>query len=414
MLALIGTGDRYAVATRGKWHAEGKWVWRWKDWIDRRWMRKYNDLPEMPAESPSAIALQLAGSKEQNVVNNSDMRCMGCGAKVSANILSRVIADLAPVERPEVVAGIHSPDDAALVKVPSAGMLVHTVDHLSAIVSDPYLFGKIAANHALSDIFAMGAEPQTALAILSVPHSTERKVESTVRQLMVGAVEVLNEANTSLVGGHTSEATDLTLGFAVNGHVADGKAFQKRGLKTGDKLILTKPLGIGALFAADMRFKAQGRWIEAALESMLQSNQHAARVFSEFEANACTDITGFGLIGHLIEMCRPGRFGIDLDLDSLTSLIGATDVMQQNIFSSLHPQNEAHFSGEIFFANQATRMHEHYPLLFDPQTSGGLLASVPAAQAEGCLNALKASGLDHAAVIAEVSEIRIDAPLVAI
>lgn len=414
MLALIGTGDRYAVATRGKWHAEGKWVWRWKDWIDRRWMQKYNDLPKMPVQPPSSIALQLAGNDDVETLNNSDMRCMGCGAKVSANILSRVIADLAPVERSEVIAGIHAPDDAALVKAPGGGVLVHTVDHLSAIVNDPYLFGKIAANHALSDIFAMGAEPQTALAILSVPHSTERKVESTVRQLMVGAVEVLNNANTSLIGGHTSEASDLTLGFAINGYVADGEALQKQALEIGDKLILSKPLGVGALFAADMRFKAQGRWIETALHSMLQSNQDAAHVFTEFDANACTDVTGFGLLGHLVEMCRPGRFGIDLTLDSLAPLAGAIEVIRQQIVSSLHPQNEAHFSSEIFIANQTSRAHDNYPLLFDPQTCGGLLASVPAAQAELCLKALKSRGLEHAAIIGEVKEIRPDAPLVAI
>lgn len=412
MLALIGTGDRYAIATRGKWHAEGKWVWRWKDWIDRRWMAKYNELPDMPRAPTSAIALQLAGSEERDTVNNSEMRCMGCGAKVSANILSRVIADLAPVQRSEVVAGIHSPDDAALVTAPEGGLLVHTVDHLSAIVSDPYLFGKIAANHALSDIFAMGAEPQTALAILSVPHSTERKVEATVRQLMVGAVEVLNAANTSLVGGHSSEGADLTLGFAINGHVANGQALYKQGLSIGDKLVLTKPLGVGALFAADMRFKAQGRWMDAALHSMLQSNQDAARVFSKFDANACTDVTGFGLLGHLVEMCRVGRSGVDLNLDALPLLPGVLEIVQQHIFSSLHPQNESHFSTEIFAGAEATKSHEKYPLLFDPQTCGGLLASVSIDQVDQCLAALQDAGFGQVAIIGEVTEIRENGPLV--
>jgi selenide, water dikinase len=416
MLALIGSGDRYAIATRGNWHTEGRWVWRWKDWIDRRWMSKYNDLPEMSDAPPTATALKLAGADELDTVNNSNMRCMGCGAKVSASVLSRVIADLSPLHRPEVVAGIHSADDAALVTAPTGGLMVHSVDHLSAIVNDAYLFGKIAANHALSDIFAMGAEPQTALAILSVPHSTERKVEATVRELMVGAVEVLNAANTSLIGGHTSEASDLTLGFAINGHVATKQVLNKQGMNTGDALILTKPLGVGALFAADMRYKAQGRWIQAALHSMLQSNQQAAAIFSRHQATACTDVTGFGLLGHLLEMCRAARQGVDITLDSLPMLPGVIDVMQQKIYSSLHASNEGHFASEITgavgIANES--QHLNYPLLFDPQTSGGLLATVPATEATACISELIDSGFEQAAVIGRVSDVRPYEPLVSV
>ncbi|MEM7467571.1 MAG: selenide, water dikinase SelD, partial [Pseudomonadota bacterium] len=243
MLALISTGNRYAIASRGRWHTQGRWVWRWKDWIDRRWMEKYRDFPDMQAQHADSEQLLLTDEGTDSVASNAAMRCLGCGAKVAPDILTKVLRDLAPVERPEVVSGIHSPDDAALVTNAEQGLSVHTVDHLSALVDDPYLFGKISATHALSDIYAMGAAPRTALAILTVPYSAPSKVESSVRDLMTGALEVLNAAETSLIGGHTSEGSELSLGFSINGHVEQQLALLKQSAEIGDAIVLTKPIG---------------------------------------------------------------------------------------------------------------------------------------------------------------------------
>ena len=393
MLALISTGDRYAIASRGWWHAEGRWVWRWKDYIDRRWMKKYHDLPDMSDRADRHLPLKPTDEDELELLAKHTMRCMGCGAKVPPDILAKVLRDLTPVIRKEVITGIDGPDDAALVKAPGQGIMAHTVDHLSAIVNDPYVFGKIAATHALSDIFAMGAEAQTALAILTVPHAAPAKVEANVRELMSGAVEVLNDSKTSLIGGHTAEGPELGLGFAINGWLADGQALRKHGMRSGDVLILTKPIGVGTLFAADMRYEAKGRWIEAAIEMMLQSNRDAAQILRQHDAHACTDVTGFGLLGHLLEMCG-GDTHIELDIDNIPCLPGAVELARQKIFSSLFEANKKHFEPQLAIETGVNVAKQ--PLLFDPQTSGGLLAAVPAQQAEPCLSALWQAGYIHA------------------
>ena len=401
MLALISTGNRYAVASRGRWHAQGAWIWRWKDWIDRRWMRKYHELPEMTGDEAHLRPINPNDPEQRRIVEKHTMRCLGCGAKVPPDILSKVLRDLRPVSRDEVLTTIEGRDDAALVSPPHGGLMVHTVDHLSAIVNDPYIFGKIAATHALSDIFAMGAEPQTALATLTVPYASPEKTEANVRELMSGALEILNAANTSLVGGHTAEGAELSLGFATNGWVDENAVLKKHGLQSGDVLILSKPLGVGTLFAADMRHKAKGRWIEAAIEMMLQSNQRAAAILLQHEARACTDITGFGLLGHLLEMCEHDTV-VELDVENLPCLPGAIQLAEQQIFSSLYEPNKQHFQPQL--VGNPVSPSTKQTFLFDPQTSGGLLAAVPSHLAETCLTELWQAGYERATKIAWVSD----------
>jgi len=394
-LYLVTTGDRYAVGARNGVSFGGHWVWRLKDWIDRRFMRKFNALPDMAvssrAKNPVADAAAIAD------ISALAMRCGGCGAKVGATVLSRALGRVAPAERADVVVGLDAPDDAAVVDTGGPLLSVHTVDNFRAMIDDPYLFGRIAANHALGDIYAMGATPQTALAVAAVPYGLEAKVEADLEMMMLGANEVLREADCALVGGHTSEGAELALGFAVNGLVPREAVLRKAGMRPGDALILTKPLGTGTILAADMRAKAKARWVMAAIEHMCRSNREAAAVLARHGARAATDVTGFGLIGHLIEMTRASQVDVTLALERIPALDGARETIAMGVFSSLQPQN-VRLRRAIRDLDQAAA-HPDYPLLFDPQTAGGLLAAVPAAQAEICVADLNRAGYRQAAVI---------------
>jgi len=403
-LALISTGDRFAVASRGAIGFEGAWVWRWKDWIDRRFMAKFADLPDMQESSaaPTPSPVKLEQQEAEQAISAIAMRCGGCGAKVGASVLTRALGALHPVERDDVLIGLHAPDDAAVVRVPPGMAMVHTVDFFRAFIDDPYVFGRVAANHALGDIYAMGAVAQSATAIATVPPGLEAKVEDVVFQVMSGALEVLNEAGCALVGGHTGEGRELALGFAVNGLIEEDMAavMRKGGMRPGDVLVLTKPIGTGTLFAAHMRLRARGRWIDAALDSMVQSNRLGAQCLREHGATACTDLTGFGLLGHLVEMTRPSSVDAELDLSALPLLPGAAETSAAGITSSLAPANVR--LRRALRNQQATVSHPHYPLIFDPQTAGGLLASVPADRAEACVQALRELGYERATVIGRV------------
>jgi selenide,water dikinase len=399
-LSLVSTGDRYAVASRGAWSLRGKLIWTWKDWIDRRFMDKFNDLPEMEEDEKTDIPSGLAGDDVIKEISAIAMRCGGCGAKVGATVLGRALSGLTPVPRKDVLIGLHAPDDAAVVEVPPGKVMVHTVDSFRSMIDDPYVFGKIAANHALGDIYAMGADPQSALAIATVPFGLEEKVEDTLTQMMAGAMEILQDAGAALVGGHTSEGVELTLGFAINGLIDREQIMSKGGLKPGDKLIVTKPIGTGTLFAADMRHKAKGRWITAALQSMVQSNRLGAECLLAHDAHACTDVTGFGLLGHLVEMVRASEVDVELDLASIPLLEGALETVKAGIVSSLQPQN-VRLRRAIVNLEEAGK-DPRYPLIFDPQTAGGLLASVPEDRVAACIDQLKSLGYGEAAVIGSV------------
>ena len=396
-LALISTGDKYAVASRGWLDFAGEAVWQWKDWIDRRFMTKFQHLAPMdtgaqPVAASATGAVKLSQEESLQAISAIAMRCGGCGAKVGATVLSRALSNLHPVDRDDVVIGLKDPDDAAVMRVPPGKAMVHSVDFFRSFIDDPYIFGKVAANHALGDIWAMGAEAQSATAIATVPSGLEAKVEDVLFQMMTGAIEVLNEAGCALVGGHTGEGKELALGFAVNGLIDDDPAriLRKSGMKPGDVLILTKPIGTGTLFAAHARLTAKGRWIDEALQSMMVSNRLGARCLFEHGATACTDLTGFGLLGHLVEMTRPSRVDAELNLTALPLLDGAEECIAAGIVSSLQSAN---VRLRRALRNQEDMVkHPRYPLIFDPQTAGGLLASVPPNRVEACISELRLLG----------------------
>ncbi len=400
-LSLVGTGDRYAVASRGPWAAEGEWVWRLKEFIDTRWMAQWDDLPVMDAEAPK-VDVQADDAAARELLATAAMRCGGCGSKLGQPVLSRVLARLDISAGDDVVVGLDAPDDCAVVRVPAGKLQVQTVDFFRTFIDDPYIFGRVAANHCLGDIWAMGAEPRTALAIAQVPYASEDKVEQDLFQMMAGAVDVLEDAGAVLVGGHSGEGDELAFGLQLSGLVSPDELLRKGGMQPGDALILTKPVGTGTLFAADMRQKAKGRWIEAALDTMMQSNRAAAACLREHGVTASTDVTGFGVLGHLVEMAQASQANAELDLDALPLLDGALDTARAGIASSLQPDNVRLRRAITNVAEAAD--HPHYSLIFDPQTAGGLLAAVPAARAQAAVAALRERGYGQAAVIGRVVE----------
>lgn len=379
-LSILGTGDGQAVATRGNWAIEGTWVWRWKDHIDRRWMRMYREPPAQPMDRAARAAPPdpaLADAEAKRLLADIGMRCGGCGAKVGADTLTRVLMRLGPSTASGVTIGLDAPDDAAMIEVPAGQTLVQSVDFFRTFIDDPFVFGEVAAVHALGDVWAMGARPHSALALATVPAAAERLMEEDLFQMLSGARTVLDRAGCALIGGHSGEGPEAALGFSVNGLVEAARALRKGGLQPGDRIVLTKRLGTGVIFAAAMRGAARGTWTAGALASMRAPSSDAARALVEAGAHACTDVTGFGLAGHLAEMVRAsGGVAVDIDLDALPVLDGAVELFAQGFASSLQPENLR--ARHLIECMDRAAAHPKLPLLFDPQTAGGLLAAVPA------------------------------------
>ena len=373
-LSLISTGAKHAVASRNGLSVGGDWVWRLKNWIDRRFMQRFSDLPAMENRPVSPLLQEF----------DEQMICGGCGSKVSADLLSDVIGELLGDAAPT--------DDAAYVDVLDGKQLIQSVDHFRSIIDDPYLQARIAVCHAFSDIYACGGQADSALAALTLPFAKPDITRGLLTQIMRGVLHQLDEEGARLLGGHTSEGVELSIGFTVNGFVEKSKAWPKSAVKPADVLILTKPLGTGTLLAANMQYRARGDWVQGAIESMLLSNREAARVLSRYNIHACTDITGFGLGGHLEEMLGQS-FGAQIAVSSLPVLPGALDCLGEGLQSSLHA------------SNRRSLRHQQSPAIFyDPQTSGGLLVALPEDEAGRCVTDLYRAGYDNAAVIGAIND----------
>lgn len=393
-LAMLNLGDGRALASRNRLFFRGRWVWRLKHWIDQRFLRKYRDLPHM--RQNLTITKGLVDRQEERELRLHALRCGGCGAKVAGSILQEVLETI-PVTAGIVEKGV---EDAALVPIPDGHELWQTVDQLKAFIDDPWLFARIATLHCLGDIHAMGARPDSALAIVGVPFANRSITRGLMRELMLGCTMTLTEEGCQLLGGHSSETEELQFGLSVNGHARPGTTLGKQGMKQGDVLILSKPLGTGTLLAADMRYQAGQTWIDGALRRMLVSNRGAAAVFADHEASACTDVTGFGLAGHLLEMIVSGP--VELYPGDIPALDGALECLEREVFSSLHADNK--LTEKSINGRDELRGTARYEILFDPQTAGGLLAAVPGEKAKACLAALHEAGLEQAAVIGLVGD----------
>jgi len=350
------------------------------------------------------------------------MRCGGCAAKVGPLPLSRALARLqttedgrrrtdadaeSPTASPSSVVRPPSfePEDAAVLAPPPDGArLLATVDLFKSFFDDPYVFGEIAANHALTDVFAMGGTPRQALAIAMVPPGPAAKTEETLFQLLAGARACLDREDVALVGGHAAEG-DLALGFAVLGAAAPDRILRKSGLCAGDALVLAKPIGTGILFAAAMRGRADAAWLAGALDGMRQSSREAARICAAHGATAMTDISGFGLAGHLGEMLTASAATAELDLAAIPLYAGARELAEAGIASTLLPENLAQSGILRIEVGAAMRA-----LLFDPQTAGGLLAGIPGNEAAACVAALRTAGYGNATAIGRVRDTAVAEP----
>jgi selenide,water dikinase len=389
-LNLLSTADGAAVLCYGPVACPGRWARRLKDRIDRAWIEKFTRFPVMTAPEPEEAKAPA-------------MRCGGCGSKISSDVLSAVLRRLDIPDDPRVLLGTRAGEDAAVHRVrpelfgtdPRQLVEVQTVDYFKAFVDDPYLFGRIAALNAVSDLYAMNARPFSALAIATLPYARGPVQEAQLYELLSGAVESLRGLGVVLTGGHTTEGSELALGFAVTGFAEEDRLFQKSKLQPGDQLILTKPLGSGALLAAWMRSACRAAWFETLIASMLRSNGPAARIFAQTGVVACTDVTGFGLAGHLLEMLDASNVSARLTGKEVRVYPGFDAVVSQGMVSTLHGDN----------ARMGARVEGPAPLpawLFDPQTSGGLLAAVKPEMAATVVEELRQAGFAEAGVIGAV------------
>lgn len=397
-LTIIGTGDGRAVAARGEWAVAGRWVWHWKNRIDRRFMRRFQQLPQMADERP-ALPRPLQDRAP------SAMRCGGCGAKLGAEPLHRALArlpDQAPLQaRQDVRLGIG--DDAAVMSGDATDLLL-TVDGFCSLVEDPYLFGRIGAHHSLNDVFAMGGEGRAAVALVTLPLMAEAMMEEDLYQLLAGAVSVLNEHGVPLVGGHSAEGRELMLALTVIGALR-GARLGKGGARPGDVLVLNKPLGTGAVLAGFMRGRTSSDRLAAAVASMDCSNARALEVVRGHGVRALTDVSGFGLLGHLGEMLRAGGVGVTLQTAEVPLLPGAEALVAGGAVSSLQRNNELAFSDYRLPPDVTPdAVPPALRLLVDPQTSGGLLAAIPPERAESCVAVLQSAGYRDARRIGVITE----------
>jgi len=404
-----------------------RWLWRWKDRIDRRFMALF--------EPPAAMAGEAA------------MACRGCAAKLAATPLAAALERLAqaqsaqdqPAAQPSP---IHRDDAAVIGQTAHGELLLQSVDGFPALVDDPWLNGRLTTLHACSDLWACGARVDSVLALVTLPQAAPNLQVDLLHQTLAGVQSVLEPLQARLLGGHTMEARDgikpeagLALSLSANGLVAPERHWPKGPLAPGDVLILTRGLGSGVLFAAAMAGAARPEWLDDALALMQQSQAPVVEILAAHGCRACTDITGFGLLGHLGEMLAsapaPEALRVELIAEAIPSLPGAIELLQTGYASSLAPANAAALDlleAQVMLvttsaaSQSATHQSAAHPskahpskahqsavnktallgLLIDPQTCGPLLAALPAEQGDAAVAALRAAGFGQAALVARV------------
>ena len=329
-------------------------------------------------------------------------RAAGCAAKLGPADLSSVLATLPQPTHPDVLVGTATSDDAGVFRLTPDLALVQTVDFFTPIVDDPFRFGAVAAANALSDVYAMGGEPRTALNIACFP---QRGVPMTVLgEILRGGIAKAGEAGVVVLGGHTVIDEEIKFGMAVTGLVHPERFWRNVGARPGDALVLTKALGTGIVTTAHKHGKASAPDGEAAIASMLALNAAASRTLREFAVHACTDVTGFSLLGHGFEMAHGSGVRIEIEAARLPSLPGARALAAAGQLTGGCRRNREWLADRVQIAPDVPA--DLVEIAFDPQTSGGLLAAIPAATADAAVAALHAAGVEAATIVGAVRERR--------
>lgn len=348
---------------------------------------------EKPAETaPDNQAVALT-----KLVKNA-----GCASKVPPAILAQVLSRLPVANDPRLLVGIGTADDAGVFQISPQLSLVQTVDVFAPSVDDPYLFGQIAACNSLSDVYAMGGTPICALSIISYPVHTLNN--EWMYLMLKGGMDKLAEAGVILVGGHSINGEEILFGFAVTGTIAPEEIVTNAGARPGDALILTKPIGTGIISFAAQIGRAPDNAVRAIGQSMATLNKPAAEVMRKMGAHACTDVTGFGLLGHLYHIVRESGVTAEITPDAVPTFTGVLECAQQGLVSGAAERNREFADSAVEFAAPNSVPEHTLDILYDAQTSGGLLIAIPENHAAETVRMLHAAGCADAAVIGRIVE----------
>lgn len=323
----------------------------------------------------------------------------GCGAKLGPGTLDKALCGLKQPDYPNLIADFTTSEDAGIYRVSDDIALIQTIDFFPPIVNDPFIFGQIAAANALSDVYAMGGKPITALSVVGYPKDTLEMEH--LRKIMDGGLNKLIEAGTALVGGHSLDDPELKFGYAVTGIIHPDKVLRNNTLKPNETLILTKPLGTGTINTAMRAGKASDKSIEAAEASMIRLNKHAAEIIQDYPVSACTDVTGFGLLGHACEMMAETRAGIKINFPAINLFPDTMKYIAEKFTPGGTYRNKKYRLSYIDNPDKISK--EILNTLFDPQTSGGLLFAVSDEFSSAILKKLEETG-HRASVIGETTD----------
>ena len=324
--------------------------------------------------------------------------CAGCGAKMGAGTLAKMLDGFKAHCDPRLIVGYDKSDDASVYVLDDNTALIQTTDFFPPIVDDPYLYGKIAATNALSDVYAMGGEPKLALNILC---AAEGMAEETIREILRGGYDAAYEAGAIITGGHTIRGAEPIYGLAVSGFVHPQKVLTNASARPGDVLILTKPLGVGILTTGAKADMVEQEVMDRVYNQMATLNKAARDIMVQYEVHSCTDVTGFALMGHSYEMAQGSNCTIHIQVDRVPYHAEALELASMGLVPAGAYRNREYAQAGVAVRGKISRAMED--ILYDPQTSGGLLFALPQDQAEACLAHLKQT-IPNAAIIGYVTE----------
>jgi selenide,water dikinase len=389
-LTLLACGEKYAIGCKGKLYVSGKWVWRWKDYIDQKFMRQFTVTAKQGVEH-SRLNKKLAGKND-----SEGMRCTGCGGKISGNVLTNALnlqldtndsIENTQLTSSNELKGIILAD-AAVVDI-AGHKLIQSVDFFTDCIFDDFYLGQLVGIHAVNDLLASGIVPQSALSTIGLPQASDAIQSNRITQIMAGINQQLQQWGIAVSGGHTAETDQTQVGLSVSGLVpaqleekeSRQMLWQKSGANAGEVIVLTQAIGSGVLLAGYQGLQSQGRWVVQWLEQVLASRSPIFNALKQLEITAATDVSGFGLLGHLAEICQASNCGARIESSKVPVFVGAKQLAKTGVASSLLTSNIGYATAE-YFGGTAEQQRYWSCLLSDPQTAGGLVLTLSKSQAE--------------------------------